>query len=149
MMKVTKFEGTAEEFRSVADLFGYDSLRTGLDETEGILATDYESKIEPKEAIRKMLKRLRIPEGQRSVYKALKDGEVKAEDMPGKIGRTSAEYAGDMGALGRRTNNTKEIHDAGLPGNINAVINYRETDDGTYLSLTQDAKEVLVEEGVI
>lgn len=148
-MKVTKFEGTAEEFRCVADLFGYDSLRTGVDEAGDILATNVERNIEPKEAIRKMLKRLRIPEGQRSVYKTLKDGEVKAEDMPSKLGRTYKQYRGVMGALGRRINNTKEIHDAGLPGSITAVIIYRETDDGTYLSLTQDAKEVLIEEGVI
>ncbi len=148
-MKVTKFEGTPDEFRSVADLFGYGSPIAEQNLQEETMTTDEARTIEPKEAIRRMLKRRPIPEGQKSVYQALKDGEVKAEDMPKKIGRAAAKYAGVMGALGRRINNTKEIHDAGLPANIYAVINYRKAEDGTYLSLTPDAEEVLREEGVI
>ena len=59
------------------------------------------------------------------------------------------EFAGVMGAMGRRINQTEEIHQAGLPANVYAVINYRKTNDETYFSLTKDAEDVLREEGII
>jgi len=150
-MKVTKFEfeGTVEEFRSAAFLFGENSSVDESSPTEVTLDKEECKTVKPKEAIRRMLKRRPIPKGQRDVYKALANGEVKSEEMSERIGRTASQYAGVMGALGRRINNTKEIHSAGLPANVYAVINYRKTDDGTYLSLTHDAKEVLKAEGVI
>jgi hypothetical protein len=44
----------------------------------------------------------------------------------------------------------QKIHQAGLPENITATINYRRVDDGSfYLSLIPDAEEVLKEEGII
>jgi len=150
-MKVTKleFEGTIEEFRSAAFLFGENTLVDDSTQTENPLAQNQNVGIETKEAIRRMLKRRPVPKGQKDVYQALANGEVKSEDMAERIGKTASQYAGVMGALGRRINNTKEIHTAGLPANIGAVIHYRRTDDGTYLSLTHDAEEVLREEGVI
>ena len=150
-MKVTKFEfeGNAEEFRSVANLFGGKLPVVELSHSEDTSIPREINLVDPKEAIRRMLKRRPIPNGQKDVYKALASGEVKSEDMAVRIGRTASEYAGVMGALGRRINSTVEIHSAGLPANVYAVINYRETDDGTYLSLTHDAEEVLREEGII
>jgi len=150
-MKVTKFEfeGTVEEFRSAAYLFGENPPDVEFIQPEEKSEPRENKFIEPKEAIRRMLKRRPIAKGQRDVYKALANGEVKSEDMSERIGRTASQFAGVMGALGRRINNTKEIHYAGLPANVYAVINYRKTEDGTFLSLTSDAEEVLREEGVI
>ena len=150
-MKVTKFEfeGTIDEFKSAAYLFGENPSDVEFIQPEETSEQSADVVVEPKEAIRRMLKRRPIAKGQRDVYKALANGEVKSEDMSGRIGRTASQYAGVMGALGRRINNTEEVHSAGLPANVYAVINYRQTEDGTYLSLTRDAEEVLREEGVI
>jgi len=150
-MKVTKFEfeGTVEEFKNAAFLFGENQTADEHISAEDTTEQEEDKGVEPKEAIRRMLRRRRIPQGQKDVYKALANGEVKSEDMAERIGRTPPEYAGVMGALGRRINSTKEIQTAGLPTNVYAVIQYRETDNGTYLSLTHDAEEVLREEGVI
>ena len=150
-MKVTKYEfdGTPEEFRSVANLFGANSSMGESIQDEDLPTQIEDNVVQPKEAIRKMIKRRPVPQGQRDVYKALRNGEVKSEDMAEKIHRRASEYAGVMGALGRRINNTKEINSAGLPANVYAIINYRKSEDGTFLSLTPEAKEVLEEEGLI
>ena len=150
-MKVSKFEfeGTSEEFRSVASLFGDKSLPDLSSQSKNASNQEENFVMDPKEAIRRMLKRRPVPKGQKDIYKALANGEVRSENMAKIIGRTASEYAGVMGALGRRINSTEEIHLAGLPANVYAVIKYRDTDDGTYLSLTHDAEEVLREEGLI
>jgi len=150
-MKVTKFEfeGTVEEFKSAAFLFDENQTTDELISSEDTSKQEKDEVLHPKDAIRRMLRRRRIPQGQKDVYRALANGEVKSENMAERIGRKASQYAGVMGALGRRINNTEEIHTAGLPANVYAVINYRQTDDGTYLSLTHDAEEVLREEGVI
>jgi hypothetical protein len=149
-MKVIKFEGTPEEFQVVAHLFSDapPSGRTSPTETDG--DREGEARLDPKEAIRAMLRRRPISKGQRTVYKALADGELSYPKFLEKTGKTAAENAGVLGALGRRINMTKEIHQAGLPGNVEAVLCYRTQDDGNvFLSLTPDAEEVLQEEGII
>ena len=146
-MKVIIFDGTAKEFRSVAQSLVDSSL--GFDFSDEPIADDVEDSVEPKEAIRSMLKRIPISKGQRAVYKALSEGEMSSSNLLEKIERTPGQFAGVMGAMGRRINNTKEIHQAGLPANVYAVIKYRKTEDEMYYSLTQNAEEVLKEEGVI
>jgi len=146
-MKVIIFDGTAEEFNEVAQSLS--DATTASDISKGDMASGKDEVVEPKEAIRKMLKRISISNGQRAVYRALSEGEMKYEDLLKKIGKTSGELAGVLGALGRRINNTKEIHQAGVPGSVTAVLHYRKENDELYLSLTKDAEQVLKEEGVI
>jgi len=148
-MKVIKFEGTPEEFKAVAYIFGESSTPGGLALNGGEMKKGANGKIEPKEAIRAMLKRRHVSDGQKAVYKALADGELSYSDFLTRTGRTASELAGVLGALGRRINQTKEIHKAGLEGNVKAVINYRHDGEDLYLSLTPEAEEVLREEGYI
>lgn len=144
-MKVKTFEGTPEEFKAVAYLFG-ETIAPEEPTTNGKEGT---RTVEPQKAIRVMLKRRPIPEGQKAVYRALANGEVSYAEFLKRTGRTGAQMAGVMGALGGRINHTKEIHQAGLPGSVGAVIIYRREDEGFYLSLTPDAEQVLKEEKII
>ncbi len=57
--------------------------------------------------------------------------------------------AGVLGALGRRINNTQEIHQAKLPGNVLAVLKYEQEGGKTYYSLTPHALEALRAENII
>ena len=140
-MKITKFVGTPEEFKAVSHLFE--------DGDHDNQVTEEAPAVSRREAIRAVFKRIAIPEGQKQVYKALANGEISYDELVKKTQRSRAEQAGVMGALGHRVNGTPEIGLAGLPQNITAIINYRKVDDTTFLSLTDDAKAVLLEEGII
>ena len=146
-MKVTRFEGTPEEFKVVAHLFSDSSLPDknspsdeNVKEVPGI---------EPQEAIRRMLTRLSPSDGQIAVYKALANGKLEYYEFLKRTGRVAGVMAGVLGALGRRVNNTKEIHQAGLPGNINAILKWEKEGDKGYYSLTSYALEALKAENII
>lgn len=142
-MKIVMFEGTTEEFEAVAHLFG--KLSPSSEES----ANGHEPTIEPQKAIRNMLSRIDIPNGQLAVYKALVNGRLEYNELLAKTGRVSREMSGVLGALGRRINGTEAIHKAGLPGNTSAVL-VREKEGGKeYFSLTPDALEALRAEEVI
>lgn len=143
-MKIIKFTGTPDEFKTVSYLFE-DPFQGSVPEQQ----SDEVFSVSTKEAIRAVLRRRPIPESQRMVYKALSDGEISYDELLNRTKKSRQEQAGIMGALGARINGTKEIRLAGLPGNITALINYREFDDITYVSLTDDATAALKEEGII
>ena len=146
-MEVIKFKGSPEEFKSVAYIFN--------DITSPDAATPKETNpvveeaIDPKEAIRAMLNRRQVSQEQKAVYRALADGKISYEDFRKRTGKTPEELAGVLGALGRRINQTKEIHKAGLVGNVKAIIKYSIAASELYMELTPDALEVLKENGVI
>jgi hypothetical protein len=100
-----------------------------------------------------MLTRISIPPGQIAVYKALAKGRMEYNEFLNIVEKTYDQIAGVFGALGRRINNTPEIHQAGLPGNCDAIRRWdRETKDGKvvyYISLTLDALDALKKEGII
>lgn len=109
-MKVIMLEGTPEEIKKVAHLF----VETPLEGTSNGSAAQavIEPTIEPVEAIRRMLTRRPISNGQMAVYKALAGGRLEWYEYLNQADRTSAQIAGIHGALGRRINNTPEIHQA-------------------------------------
>ena len=146
-MKVTKFEGTAEEFKAAAHLFS-DSQPTEQNDSLVKKPSDVPS-IEPQEAIRRMLTRLPISDGQMAVYKALSTGRLEHNDFLRRTERKAGTMAGVLGALGRRINNTEEIHQAGLPGNTKAILKWEKEGGKVYYSLTPHAIEALKAEGVI
>jgi len=146
-MKVTKFEGTAEEFKAAAHLF-CDSQPTEQSDSLVKKPSDVPS-VEPQEAIRRMLTRLPISNGQMAVYKALSTGRLEYNDFLRCTERTAGTMAGVLGALGRRINNTEEIHQAGLPGNTKAILKWEDEGGKGYYSLTPHAIEALKAEGVI
>ena len=148
-MKVTQFEGTAEEFKTVAHLFSKNMAQEEPATNE--ISTEIEKKeeIEPKEALRKMINRIPLNKHHKALFKALSEGETRLDKLGNKINITPEQFRGVMGGLGRRISGTKEIKKAGLPESVKAVIFYRKIDDGWSVSLTADAKEVLMEEGII
>ena len=141
-MKITKteFDGTPEEFNAVAYMF--------IDGVEKPKSAD-EKRIEPKEALREMLTRRPIHNGQMSIYNTLANGELAYDEYVSRMGRTSSQIRGVHGALGKRINQTPEISMAGLPGNIDAVVLWRQEDGVGYISLKPEFIEVLKEEGII
>lgn len=146
-MKVTRFDGTPEEFKAVAHLFGDSPLFA----TNGPSAESGAElpQIEPRKAIRSMLTRLSLSDGQLAAYKALANGKLEYHEFLKHAGRSAAEMAGVLGALGRRINNTEEIHQARLPGNTNAVFKWEKEGGMDYISLTPYALEALKAEKII
>ena len=143
-MKLIKFEGTSEEFKTIAFLF---------DQKDSITSTQpYSSGYQPveaKDAIRAVLKRRSIPENQVAIYRALANGEIAYDKLLQVTGKSREEQAGILGALGARIKGTEEVRLAGLPEGIKAIIDYREVSGVTYLSLTEHAQIALKEEGII
>ncbi len=146
-MKVFMFEGTDEEFKSISHLFSGSSIFI----KEKSLHEDMDKvvKIEPVAAIRKMLTRRPIPNGQLSVYKALSKDKVEYNEFLKGVRKTTGQIAGVFGALGRRINKTEEIHKAGLLGNTRDVLKWDYENGKYYLSLTPNALEALKAEGII
>jgi hypothetical protein len=143
-MKMLMFEGTTQEFDAVAHLF------RGANHGEILDAhAASEPEIDPASAVRRMLKRRPVSEGQRDVYSALADGPVEYNEFLKVTHRKSSEMAGVMGALGRRISNTKEIRSAGLPANSGAIFTWEQDGDKQYISLKDYAIEALREEGII
>ena len=145
-MKIIKitFDGTAEELKAAAHLFEDPQPAESAGDMPG-----QEPTVAPQDAIRKMLTRLPVSNGQLAVYKALGAGRLEYTEFLKATGRTSGVMAGVMGALGRRINNTKEIHLAGLPGNTSAVLKWEKENGKGYFTLTPDAVEALKAEGII
>jgi hypothetical protein len=143
-MKVIQFDGTPEEFKAVAHLFSKGELVNGSRSPSGTAPT-----IDPKSAIKKVLSRRPISEGQRALYEALADGPVEYQELLRKTGREASVMAGVLGALGRRVSNTKEIRLAGLPENSEAILHWEYDGESYVYSLRDYALEALVEEGVI
>lgn len=152
-MKVIIFEGTPEEYASVAGLINNPNQTLAqIEEVEPKVMPKSSPTIEPKEAVRRVLKRIPISKGQRQVFAALANGPLKHSDLLEKTGKTAEEMAGILGALGRRINGTKEIHAAGLPGNVYALLDYQEDKEleGRHIiGLTENAYAIMKEEGVI
>lgn len=144
-MKVMQFEGTPEEFRAVAYLFDSSSTQP----QEAPIAKDSTPTVDPVDAVRAMLTRIPISNGQKAVYKALAGGRLAQAELFEQTGRPSQVMAGVLGALGRRINNTPEIHQAGLPGDTSAMFNWEKEAGVWYISLQPYALEALEEEGVI
>ena len=114
-MKITVFEGTPEEYKEIANVLGKNTNITS--ENEKI-------SISTKDAYRAVLKRAPIHDGQRDMYKVLANGELHWGEYNDLMKRTPAQIRGVHGALGKRINQTPEIHKAGLPGNTSAVMNW-------------------------
>lgn len=157
-MKITllSFDGSPDEFASVEHIFSNDtrgssdslSLPQGLKgESSSSLQA---SSIEKSDAVRKMLSRRSVKEGQRALYTALSDGEFMGyEELLRTLDRTRAQMAGLFGALGRRINKTPEIHQANLPGKCTAVLEWEERNDDSYIRLLPHTIEALKAEKII
>lgn len=140
-MKIIKFTGTPEEFGAVSHLFE--------DGDHDNQVTEEAPSVSRRDAIRAVFRRRAIPEGQELVFRALAKGEISYDELVNRTQKSRKEQAGVLGALGKRVKGTPEIGLAGLPQNITSIINYRKIDGTTFLSLTDDASAVLLEEEII
>ena len=139
--RIVEFEGTPEEFEVVKP-----HLSESTPGEEGVSNSE---PIEPEEAIRRVLSRRKIPNGQRALYEALSEGRLAYDQLLERTGRTAQQMAGLLGALGNRISSTSEIRQAGLPENVEAVLKYERIDGKRHLSLTPHARKALEAEGVI
>jgi len=137
-MKITVFEGTPEEYKEIANVLGNN---TEMSENKKVSITR-------KEAYRALLNRATIYDGQREMYKVLAKGELLFPEYIKLMKRTPEQIRGVHGALGRRINETAEIHQAGLPGNLDAVVDWNKGGKNT-IALKPEFLEVLKEEGLI
>jgi hypothetical protein len=137
-MKITIFDGTPEEFKLVANVIGNNSIAPSVNENGSVSI---------KEAYRAVLKRALIHNGQRNMYNVLANGELHWNEYNKLMKRTPQQIRGVHGALGKRINQTPEIHKAGLPGNLNAVLDWN-IEEKT-IGLKPEFLEVLKEEGII
>jgi hypothetical protein len=93
-----------------------------------------------------MLRRIPLSFSQITIFKMLGKGD---EVRVSKDKSTQPNLKSILGALGRRINNTKEIHEAGLPGDSGAIFNYTKVADGWVITLTDNATSALKAEGII
>ena len=140
-MKITIFEGTPEEYKEVAHVLGKTTDDTSKPESEKVT-------ISRKDAYRAILKRAIIHDGQKDMYRILAKGEMPKPEFYKLMNRTDEQMRGVLGALGRRIGGTPEILEVGLPGNVNAVIDWNKNGKNT-ISLKPEFLEVLKEEGLI
>ena len=150
-MKIIKFEGTEKEFESAIRLF---EDQSNIEKVENSGASDQvedESAmlLARKAAYKAMLTRIPIPDGQMEIYKLLSRGKLTFPEYLRLLNKSSGQIAGVHGALGRRINNTKEITDAGLPGNLSAISTWQQEGGVYYQGLKPEFIEVLKEEGII
>lgn len=137
-VKSLQFEGTPEEFKAVAYMF--DGSHTETERESDEIVT-----INAKDAIRTMITRRPLPNGQRELYLALINGPLEYDEFTRKMGRTPQQMRGLMGALGKRVNATEEVHQAGLPCDSTLVVKTFQKNDKKYVSLTDDVLEVIKE----
>jgi hypothetical protein len=137
-IQIINFEGTTEEYNRVAPSLGKTTNETS--ENKRLSTT-------PKDAYRALLTRARVHAGQREMYKVLSKGEVPWSEYNKLMKRTEKQIRGVHGAFGRRINQTPEIHQANLPGNLTAVVVWNTTKKT--IALKPEFLEVLEEEGLI
>ena len=100
--------------------------------------------------VRRMLTRIPIPYGQRTLYKALYeagDEGLSKSDLAATMNRSAHELAGVMGALGHRINGTEGLEGK---GGVEAVLDVERSEDGGWhyrmLPVLREALEI---EGVV
>lgn len=134
-----RFEGTPEEFKAVAHLFEDPTSKEEGKKLEEV------TEMEKKDAIRTMITRRKLPNGQRELYLALMDGPLEYDELLAKTSRSPEQMRGLIGALGKRVNATGEVHEAGLVGDSTLVLNTYLESGKKYIGLTDEVLEVLKE----
>lgn len=151
-MKVIFFEGSPDEFITVAPYLGGQLPGDPIPEVpgreEGPVGEE-QAREKRKNAIRIALNRAALTENTKQLFQILHEGEIQYEELVERMEIGRRGMTGVTGSLGRRMSYTPEIEQAGLPGNIYAMVIYRLEKGSYYLSLTQEAAEVLEEEGYI
>jgi hypothetical protein len=145
MVRITKlvFDGNAEEFASVADLFRGDALEDLAAAPEQLGgAPDAEARL-----IRRVLTRRKPVDGQVALYRALAaaDGSwLSLDQLASATGRRPRALTGVLGALGRRVNATPGIAAAGRVGaGIALLLDLERRESGWHYRLRPATRDVL------
>lgn len=101
------------------------------------------------QAVRRMLRRRRVPDGQRALYRALYDAGDKwmtLSELADAMDRSPAQLAGVLGALGNRINQTEGLEDQGA---TSAVLGFRKVGSEWYYRMRPVLREALELEGIV
>jgi hypothetical protein len=100
--------------------------------------------------VRRMLTRIRIPDGQRALYEVLYgagDQGLSRSDLAAALNRSKSELAGVLGALGHRINRTEGLEGK---GGIEAVLEACTLEDGDWhYRMRPVLREALEAEGIV
>lgn len=100
--------------------------------------------------IRHMLRRIRIPQGQKDLYRILYtagDKGITASELAKAMNRTPSQLSGVLGALGNRINKTEGLEEKGW---IGIVLDISETKDGEWLYVMRPIlRKALEAEGLV
>lgn len=100
--------------------------------------------------VRRMLTRIRIPDGQRALYEVLYeagDQGLSRSDLAAALNRSKSELAGVLGALGHRINRTEGLEGK---GGIEAVLDVSTLEDGDWhYRMRPVLREALEAEGIV
>jgi hypothetical protein len=100
--------------------------------------------------VRRMLTRIRIPDGQRALYEVLYgagDQGLSRSDLAAALNRSKSELAGVLGALGHRINRTEGLEGK---GGIEAVLDACTLEDGDWhYRMRPVLREALEAEGIV
>jgi hypothetical protein len=100
-------------------------------------------------AVRRMLTRRRVPDGQMALYTALYsagDEGMTMSQLTEATGRTAQELSGVLGALGNRINKTEGLEGQGATG---VVLTIRQVGDRWWYCMRPVLREALEAEGLV
>ncbi len=128
-MKITTPDGYTIELtpREAAVLFP-ELVRGTRQQLAGLVDESAEPVTEA-ELIGRIIKRHRVPPGQRALYNALLEADERGLDfatLAARMGRSTEELSGVLGALGRRINATSGIETLPEPPGVSLLFDYRE-----------------------
>jgi hypothetical protein len=151
---IRRFEGTADELLVLREAAPTWFVGPELDELEQQPnpPTSPPGSDEDAEAfVRRVLRRMEIPFGQRDLYRALyQAGEagLTRDELAQAMGRAPDKIDGVLGALGRRINGTPRPDMSSSPG-ITAFLDVQAGDGGWRYRLLPVLRRVLEQEGLI
>lgn len=128
-MKITTPDGYTIELtpREAAVLFP--ELVRGTRQQLAALADKPAEPLSEEALIRRIIKRHRVPPGQRALYNALLEADERGLDfatLASRMGRSTEELSGVLGALGRRINATDGIESLPEPPGVGLLFDYRD-----------------------
>ncbi len=154
-MKITKFTfiGTTEEFRAIEHHFSEEpngTINNVSIQSKTILKGQNETSVRTEaissnslvEDIKRVLTRIRIPRGQKQLYKALYDASEKglsATDLASQMNR-KGDLPGILGALGGRINYTPGIE--GKPG-VELLFNMEQREGVWHYTMKPELRQTL------
>lgn len=130
VVKITTPDGyTIELTPQEAAILFPDLIRGARRQLEGLGSAPSEP-VSEEQLIRRVIRRHRVPPGQRALYTTLLEAGEEGLDfatLAARMGRSTEELSGVLGALGRRINATPGIESLPEPPGVALLFNYKES----------------------